>query len=166
MLFESLNKSHADQLLTFELENRAFFESVIAPREDGFYSVAGVLNHIDHLLTLHRRSLTYPYVLVQHGIIIARANIKELQSDGIAEIGYRVGKTVAGKGVGSLCVAHLVNTGKMLGLKQLCAFVMNNNPASEKVWLKNGFMLTLCVPNGFIHQGKLCHGFKYHRDLA
>ncbi len=166
MLFESLNKSHAYQILAFELENREFFESVIAPREEIFYSLAGVLEHIENLLTLNSQSFIYPYVLVQNGSIIARANIKEMQSGGVAEIGYRVGKTHAGKGVGSLCVAHLVNTGINLGLKQLSAFVINNNPASEKVLLKNGFRLNLCIPNGFVHQGRLFHGFNYRRELA
>lgn len=166
MFFESLNKSHADQLLAFELENREFFESVIAPREEVFYSPAYVLAHIENLLNLNRQSLNYPYVLVQNGSIIARANIKEMQSGGVAEIGYRVGKIHAGKGIGSLCVAHLVNTGINLGLKQLSAFVINNNPASEKVLLKNGFRLDLCLPNRFVHQGRLCHGFNYRRELA
>jgi len=166
MLFESLNKSHADQLLAFEMENRAFFESVIAPREEVFYSPTGALEHIENLLHLNSQSLAYPYVLVQNGSIIARANIKEMQSDDVAEIGYRVGKTHVGKGVGSLCVAHLVNAGINLGLKQLSAFVINNNPASEKVLLKNGFRLNLYIPNGFVHLGRLCHGFNYRRELA
>ena len=73
--------------------------------------------------------LTYSYVLVQNNCIIARANIKEVHPNGTAEIGYRVGRNVTGKGIGSLCVTHLVNTGINLVLNQLSAVVLNNNPA-------------------------------------
>ncbi len=166
MHFESLDITHTEQLLAFELENRAYFESVIASRGTDFYSMLGVSQHIKSLLKLKRQSLAYSFVLVNNGFIIARANIKDIHRDGIAEIGYRVGESAAGRGVGSLCVAHLVNTAINLKLKQLCAFVINNNPASEKVLFNNGFQLDLCIPNGFVHQGRPCHGFQYIRALA
>jgi len=71
-------------------------------------------------------------VLVQNNCIIARANIKKVHPNGTAEIGYRVGRNVTGKGIGSRCVTHLVNTGINLVLNQLSAVVLNNNPASSQ----------------------------------
>lgn len=49
MRFESLNQTHVHKLYDFELQNRAFFENVIAPRGDGFYSIAGIKKHIEQL---------------------------------------------------------------------------------------------------------------------
>jgi ribosomal-protein-alanine N-acetyltransferase len=165
MFFESLTQSHSRKLLEFELENREFFESSIAPRTTGFYTGIGISKHIDDLLLLKDQSLAYPYVLVNDESIIARANIKEIKKNGVGEIGYRVCKQFTGKGIGSLCVSYLVSISINLDLKQLMAFVINNNKPSEKVLLNNNFRLNLCIPNGFFHQGKSHHGFKYVRVL-
>ena len=162
MLFESLNESHASKLLAFELENRKHFESFIEPRSESFYSLSGVQKHIVDLQNLSGES----FVLLENGVVLARANIKNIQSKGNAEIGYRVGKSATGKGIGTACVKHIVSIAKELGLNCLSAFVINNNPASEKVLLNNGFHLDLCIPNGFKHLGKSFHGFKYLRAVA
>lgn len=36
---EALQEKHAEEVLAFELENRAFFESVIPPRPDTYYTI-------------------------------------------------------------------------------------------------------------------------------
>lgn len=162
MLFESLNESHAHKLLVFELESREHFESFIASRNDSFYSLTGVLDHIAELQHLSGKS----FVVLEGGVIAARANIRNIQSNGYGEIGYRVGKSAVGKGIGTACVKHLISVAKELDLNTLSAFVINNNPASEKVLLNNGFHLDLCIPNGFEHQGKSFHGFEYIRAVA
>jgi ribosomal-protein-alanine N-acetyltransferase len=162
MIFETLKESHAPKLLAFELESREHFESLIAPRDISFYSLLGVQKHIKELQHISGKY----FVLIKNDAIIARANIKNIQSNGNAEIGYRVGKHEAGKGIGTTCVKFLVSVAKELGLNFLSAFVICNNPASEKVLLNNGFHLDLCLPNGFEHNGKSFHGFKYLRAVA
>ncbi len=162
MRFELLNESHAHKLLAFELESRKHFESFIASRDDSFYSLTGVLNHIAELKHLSGKS----FVVLKGGVIVARANVRNIQSNGNAEIGYRVGKHSVGKGIGTVCVKYLISAAKELDLKTISAFVINNNPASEKVLLNSGFHLDLCIPNGFEHQGKSFHGFKYLRAVA
>lgn len=162
MLFESLNESHTRKLLAFELESKEHFESFIAPRSSCFYSLIGVQKHIAKLQHHSGKS----FVLLENGIIVARANIKSIQPNGNAEIGYRVSKYAAGKGIGTICVKHLVSVARDHNIKFLYAFVINNNPASEQVLLNNGFHLNLCIPNGFEHHGKSLHGFKYLRAVA
>ncbi|WP_284218622.1 GNAT family N-acetyltransferase [Agaribacter marinus] len=166
MLFESLNETHTDKLLAFELENREYFESFIASREETFYSLTGVSNHIQELQDLQQKSEAMSFVLMQEGCVIARANIKNIQLNGSAEIGYRVGIGASNRGIGSLCVNHLVCISENLNLKHLSAFVIDNNPASKKVLLKNGFHLDLCIPNSFEHQGQFYHGFEYLHILS
>lgn len=166
MKFEALNKSHAKQLLKFELENQAFFETVIAARGADFYTHTGISQHIDSMTIQHSNGIAFPFVLLENESIIARANIKNIQPGGIGEIGYRVSRNETGRGVGSVCVKHLICAAKTSHLAQLLAVVINNNPASEKVLMKNGFQLNVCLPNRFIHQGSLYHGFEYIRDLA
>lgn len=162
MIFEYLNESHARKLLAFELENREHFESFIAPRDISFYSHPGVKKHIAELQHLSAKS----FILFKNSVIIARANIKNIQLNGNAEIGYRVSKCATGQGIGTICVKYLVSISRELDLKFLSAYVINNNPASKKVLLNNGFYLDLCIPNGFEHQGKSFHGFKYLRAVA
>lgn len=162
MHFESLNESHARKLLAFELENREHFESFIAPRDISFFSPMGVQQHIREVQSNSGKF----FVLLKNDAIIARANIKCIQFNGQAEIGYRVGKHETGKGIGTICVKYLIDVAKEQGLDFLTAVVMDNNVASEKVLLNNGFQLDLCIPNGFLHQGKSMHGFKYLRPVT
>ena len=163
MHFESLHQTHAEALLLFEKQNRAFFERVITARDDAFYSMDGVRQHIN-LLT--RANDADAYLLIDGSEIIARANLKQIQANHDAEIGYRVSQSVAGKGVGSRCVDFVIRQARKRQLTQLYAYVMANNPASEKVLVNNGFEITLCLPDEFVHQGRTLNGFKYQRQLA
>ena len=47
MQLELLSKVHLEKLLAFELENRSWFESLIEPRGDDFYSAKCVERYID-----------------------------------------------------------------------------------------------------------------------
>lgn len=165
MHFEKLNEAHANSLLAFELENRDFFEDLISPRDTNFFSESGISEHINDLLDEDYQHKACSFVLTENKSIIARANIKNIKADGSAEIGYRVAKVASGKGVGSFCVQHLVSFCQSLKLEKINALVMNNNPASERVLLKNKFELFLCLPNEYIHKGLPMHGLKYVRTL-
>ncbi|MEM0909722.1 MAG: GNAT family protein [Pseudomonadota bacterium] len=158
MHFELLNDSHALMLLDFEVQNRRYFDDLIVPRDASFYSHAGVQ---DHISSLRNQQNGASYVLIKDLTIIARANIKNIHHKEIGEIGYRVDQHSTGNGIGTLCVEYLIQQAKSLGLRQLVAHVMDNNPASENVLLTNGFKLTLCLPNAFEHQGRCLHGYKY-----
>ncbi len=165
MIFEHLNASHSNRLLEFEKINQLFFESFIAPREAGFYTSIGIAQHIAHLKHLKQQKLGFSFVLIEGNSIIARANIKNITSNGDAEIGYRVALASSQRGVASACVEHLIHYSTEAKLKHLCAYVMDNNPASEKVLNKNGFILQQCLPKAFTHKGRVLNGFKYTKSL-
>lgn len=157
MNFESIGEKHVLSLLDFELKNKAYFEKSIAPRDKAFYSLAGVGNHISELVYLQKQNKAFCYVVIndtQDKNIVARANLKNIAGK-TGEIGYRVAEGVSGKGIASRCVRRLVEQAKNIGLSTLTAEVMDNNPASEKVLVKNGFKPTLCFSKKYRHKGKL-----------
>lgn len=162
MHFELLHESHTHRLLHFENQNRAYFERFISPRETSFYSESGVICHINALTNSESATA---FLLIEGERIVARANIKNLIHNEHAEIGYRVGQNDTGKGVASACVQFLIKQAVQFNLKYLSAYVMDNNRASEKVLIRNGFHLALCLPNKFTHQGKCLHGYKYLRNF-
>ena len=155
MHFESVAEKHVLSLLEFERSNKAYFESSIAPREAAFYSLDGVGYHISELLYLQQQKRAWGFVLVdeqRNNQIVARANIKNRAGDK-AEIGYRVAEKDCGKGIASHCVSFLIEEAKSMGIRLLTAEVMDNNAASEKVLIKNGFSPKLCFRRKYRHQG-------------
>lgn len=148
MEFELLTESHSAQLLEFEIENREWFERWIAPRELAFYSVAGVMAHIQSLQAAARESTALSFVATEDNHIIARANLKNICADlRTAEIGYRVAMKSAGAGVATACVAKLIEESTCaLNIGVLRARVLHNNLASCRVLEKHAFVPTRYEP--------------------
>lgn len=154
MQFERIADTHILSLLDFELTNRTYFERAIAAREPDFYSLEGVANHVSELTFLQSQHRAISYVLLKSNRIIARANIKNIKG-GTAEIGYRVAESETGKGIASQCVSFLAQQAKEKNINTLTAEVMQNNPVSEKVLIKNGFKPTYCYIKKHRHQNSL-----------
>ena len=143
MRIRNLELGDVANLLQFELENRQWFEQTISPRGDYFYSAAAVQDHIRAYLIAKQQSRFHACVVLDDdGQIIARANLREINlKKSIAEVGYRVGRLHAGKGIASAATAHLmVLAYTHWKLNQLSGFVSVNNPASARVLEKNGFV--------------------------
>ncbi|MDN3685806.1 hypothetical protein QW180_28560 [Vibrio sinaloensis] len=49
----------AQQLLEFELDNQKWFEEFIPPRESEFYSLDGVIDHIQHFFCWNTNATNY-----------------------------------------------------------------------------------------------------------
>ena len=130
-----------------------------------FYTLNGVERHIHELTNESQQGISLPFVLIKESKIIARANLKNIDNYQ-AEIGYRVAQSATGQGVASKCVQHLINQAKEMSLTRLVAHVMNNNIASEKALVKNGFELKLCFANQYTHHGQDLHGFLYQLDFT
>ena len=150
MHFERIDPKHVLSLLDFENRNRHFFETYIAPRDNAFYSLDGVGNHISELQYLAKCNRALSFVLIGNNRIVARANLKNIESK-CAEIGYRVSEEATGKGVASLCVEFLISEAKRNGIVSIKAEVMDNNRASDKVLLKNSYVPTLCYLKKYLH---------------
>ncbi len=160
----TLAPSDALPLLRFELDNQAWFERFVEPRDASFYSPEGVAAHIDDLLTQHAQGRFHPFVLIDaEGRILGRANLKGIDAASArAELGYRIGEAHTGQGLASLAVAELMRHATLhWQLRTLEAFVSEANPASARVLLKHGFERAEFQPRLCQIQGQTQDGWRY-----
>lgn len=142
IIIRSLGIDDTMPLFKFELENRAWFESHVAPRPPDFYSVQGVKDHIEQLLSRCEACTFHPSIILnQDGDILGRANLKDIdQHSGVAEIGYRIAQKDIGHGLATTAVRHLIDIAKrQWHLNMLNAVVVEGNHASMRVLEKSGF---------------------------
>jgi len=166
MQLELLSKHHLKPLFDFELENRVWFESLIEPRDNDFYSERGAAQHIDEELYKVISGTAFCGLLIKDNEIIARANLRDISANK-ASVGYRVSKRFLSQGYASFCLASLIEIAKKeFGVQYLEAKVLANNPASKQVLLKQGFEIIDNVPNFITLNNKslacTTFGFKLH----
>ncbi|MFI8892229.1 GNAT family N-acetyltransferase [Streptomyces paradoxus] len=137
---EPLRADHAEALLAFERENRAYFARTVPDRGDAFFTPEGFAAQLQALLDeQHARVCRFHVVLGEDGELIGRINLLDLV-DGSAELGYRVGEQAAGRGVATAAVAQVCRLAAAdYGLTSLTARTTLDNPASMKVLARNGF---------------------------
>lgn len=140
----TLQSTDAEALLTFELNNREWFERHIDARGAAFYSVQGVTDHITAYLSDYAAGTWHPFVIEDDdGIIMGRANLKDIDSSArTAEVGYRIAQSACGQGLATQAVRHLIEEAQLRwNLKQLVANVYAENIASAKVLQRCGFLI-------------------------
>ena len=131
MQFELISKHHVKQLLCFELENRSWFESVIEPRDNAFYSELGVSSHIDSEIEKVNSGSAFCALLIKDNKIVARANLRDVCADK-AFVGYRVSKNFISQGYASFCLASLIKIAKTeFGIKTLEALSKYSQKVAE-----------------------------------
>lgn len=139
MRFEALSISHLQALFDFEQVNKLWFESLIEPRAEEFYSLDGIAVHINEYLQAASQGLSYSVLLLEGNEVLARGNLKAISSQS-AQVGYRVAEGYGSKGLASMCLSHLISEAEnTYNLRELQARVLENNPASLRVLQKQGF---------------------------
>jgi RimJ/RimL family protein N-acetyltransferase len=102
---QRLRSDHAQAILAFELQNRAYFAASITDRGDEFYEQFSERHRA--LLAGQEAGVCICYVLVdQDGTVLGRLNLYDL-ADGTAEVGYRVAQQVADRGVATASLREL-----------------------------------------------------------
>lgn len=136
---QRLRGDHADAVLAFELENRAYFAASITDRGDEFFDHFGEQH--DALLGAQEAGTAAFHVLVaEDGRVLGRFNLR-FAGPGTAELGYRVAEDVAGQGVATAAVQDLCRLAvSRYGLRMLRAATSTDNVASQRVLLKAGFI--------------------------
>lgn len=161
----TLAPTDATELLRFERANQAWFEQHVEPRGADFYSDVGVQAHIAELLALHAQKRFHPTVIVDEatGHIVGRANLKAIDAEkGEAELGYRLAQSHTGQGLASLAAKHLIQAARSRWhLQRLVAHVREDNLASARVLLNNGFVRTDAMPGLVSIQGRMVDGWRY-----
>ena len=139
-VLERLRSDHADAVLTFETENRAFFSATISDRGDAYF---------EHFAEHHQSCLNeqdagvcaYFVVVDEVGSVLGRFNLYEIK-DGAAEVGYRVGERATGRGLATDALRALCALARdELSLTTLTARTSDENVASQRVLEKCGFVV-------------------------
>ncbi|MEU5363446.1 GNAT family N-acetyltransferase [Streptomyces sp. NPDC005925] len=138
-----LRADHADALLAFEKDNRAYFAASVSDRGDAYFTADGFAARHAALLAEQEAGVCHFHVVLDAaGELIGRVNLVDV-ADGSAELGYRVGRRAAGRGVATAAVAGLCRTAaRSYGLVALTAVTTRDNAASMTVLARNGFTAT------------------------
>jgi ribosomal-protein-alanine N-acetyltransferase len=136
---QRLRADHAPALLVFERANRAYFAASITDRGDDYFD--HFAERHDELLAEQETGACIYHVLVgEDGTILGRFNLFDLD-DGRANLGYRMAKQAAGRGLATAAVRELcVLASSQYGLHTLRAATTADNVASQRVLIKTGFV--------------------------
>ncbi|MGI8522360.1 MAG: GNAT family N-acetyltransferase [Nocardioides sp.] len=137
---QRLRRDHAEAVLAFEVANRAYFAGWVTDRGDEFFEHFS--QRYGALLAEQDAGVCVFHVLVDgDGTVAGRFNLYNLV-DGAAEVGYRVGEHVAGRGVATATLRALCRlAAEEHGLRTLRAKTSNENVASRRVLEKAGFVI-------------------------
>lgn len=140
-VLERLRADHASAVLDFELANRSYFAAAISDRGDEFFQNF-MEHHSAQLADQDAGACKYHVLVDEDGTILGRFNLFEIH-EGVANVGYRVAKDVAGRGVATATVKELCYLASTkYGLWKLNAAVSDENIASQRVLSKAGFLPT------------------------
>ncbi|OEF01670.1 alanine acetyltransferase [Vibrio crassostreae 9ZC13] len=164
-----LHPSDVSNLLEFEVENREWFEQFVPAREDRFYSNAGVAEQVISFLKEYDNGDMIPMLIKDaNGTICGRINVRDI--DQIAhsgELGYRVGRSFASKGIASNAVKQfLLYLEEQTNLKYVDAYALVGNIGSNKILSNTGFELVEYVESYAVFKGEHQDANFYRKVLA
>lgn len=135
-----LEEKDAQALFHFETENRAFFEQQVPSRGDSYYTWETFLErHRDLLAEQVCGRCRFYLVRDSEGKIAGRLNLVDIdEAAGTAEIGFRMGESFGGKGIGSHALSLLLSTDS--AVDKIYAKTTTVNKSSQRVLEKNGFV--------------------------
>ncbi|MFD7628243.1 GNAT family N-acetyltransferase [Streptomyces sp. NPDC059851] len=142
---ERLRIGHADALLAFERENRAYFARFVPDRGDAYFTDFAARHRA--LLAEQDAGVCHFHVVLADGgagdgELVGRVNLVDA-AGGSAELGYRIGERAAGRGLATAAVAEVCRSAAdAYGLSSLTAVAAVDHPASRAVLVRNGFTET------------------------
>ena len=144
LYLKQLTQEDAEKLYAFECENRAFFEKMVPERGDEYYQYENFLERHRALLDEQQKRLSIFFLIKDKtGNILGRLNLVDINQDiGTGHIGYRVGEAFTGQGVTDRSLTLLLRDIDKYNVKEIHAKTTLNNIPSQKVLLRNGFLLT------------------------
>ncbi|MFS1512969.1 GNAT family protein [Chengkuizengella sp. SCS-71B] len=139
-----LETSHAEDLLTLELNNRSFFQLYTPLRDEKFYTLDGQLERIKKSILFAKEDAGYSFgiFLIESKELIGNVALTEVVRSDLQScwLGYCLDKQQNGKGYMTETVKLAVNYAfKELNLHRIEAGVMPHNIGSIKVLEKAGF---------------------------
>ncbi|MEW1613063.1 MULTISPECIES: GNAT family N-acetyltransferase [unclassified Streptomyces] len=137
-IISRLRPGHAEALLAFERENRAYFSASVPDRGDDYFT--GFAARHRELLAEQDAGLHHFHVMEEpDGTILGRINLIGVE-DGSAELGYRIAERAAGRGLATWAVRQLCGSAvREYGLTLLRAETTLDNAGSRAVLARAGF---------------------------
>lgn len=168
----SVSLDDCEDLLHFEQENRAFFESHVTARPVGYHTLAGIQAAVERAMREAQKDLGYQYLILDgRSQLIGRINISHVRRAHFfsAELGYRVAQRACGQGHASAAVRQMLDLAfGPLGLRRLEAHARPTNPASVRVLQRCGFV-QFGYSSRSMELGGVWHDrlyFERHRDAT
>ena len=140
-IVERLRLDHADAVLAFERENRAYFAASISDRGDQFF--ARFHEHLRDLLAEQETGVCHLHVVVgDDSDVLGRVNLFDV-AGGAAELGYRIAEKAAGRGLATAAVRQVcAMAAREYRLQTLWASAAAGNVGSRTVLSRVGFVQT------------------------
>jgi len=129
-------------LLAFELDNRAYFETWVTARAPSYYSQEAIATAIEQAQREREQDRAYQYLAKLDGQIVGRVNLTAVTRPyyNKAALGYRIGERFGGRGYATRVVALLLEEAfGPLELWRLEATARPQNLGSVAVMQRNGF---------------------------
>lgn len=135
---QRLRKSDAENLMAFERDNRLFFEQMVPSRGDDYYEWDKFLKRHQALLDEQQSGHSRFYLIKDKDAnIVGRMNVTDIEKNA-AEVGFRMGESYVGKGLGKKALTLLLSQDP--DIKRYYAKTTTVNKASQKVLENNGFV--------------------------
>ncbi|ARP72617.1 N-acetyltransferase [Streptomyces pluripotens] len=137
-VLERLRADHTAALLAFERENREYFARWVSDRGEAYFTEFASRHRA--LLAEQEAGVCHFHVVVDdHGELVGRVNLVDAVA-GTAELGYRIGERVGGRGLATAMVAEVCRlAGTVYELSALTARTPLDHTASRTVLERNGF---------------------------
>lgn len=169
MLIELMKIEDANDIYNFELNNKAYFESVLPARPEGYFERENFHRLMDELIEEQAEGLTYMHLIRDEtGQMIGRINLHRSPTTPAIkmELGYRIGQVFQGQGVASQAVKEIIKIAKdTYGLREIEAGTATDNIGSRRVLEKNGFQVIGEEKKVIKVQGKWLDGVLYHLNM-
>ncbi|WP_433772201.1 GNAT family N-acetyltransferase [Bacillus wiedmannii] len=138
---EQLKKQDAEDLFTFELTNRSFFETMVPNRGSKYYDFEYFQILLNDLLIEQADGNSYFYLIRnEEKEIVGRINLVDLDTETRSRsLGYRVGERFTKKGVATAAVKLILDVAKNNEINEVHAKTTTNNLASQLVLEKSEF---------------------------
>lgn len=134
-----LRPDHAEAVLAFERENRAYFAASVPDRGDGYFADFEA-RHRALLAEQATGACLFHLLVSDSGEVMGRVNLVDV-ADGSAELGYRIAERAMRPGLATSAVHEICGlAGAEYGLTTLTAVTTLDNAGSRAVLARTGFL--------------------------
>ena len=149
-----LQAKDAMEILDFEKENRDYFNQTVPDRGRDYFQLETFLFRHQQLLEEQKRGVSYFYLIKdEKGQLLGRMNLVDIdRKQALGHVGFRVGESVAGKGIARQALRLLQETAS--DIKIMEAKTTTHNRASQRVLELCGFKKTYEEDKPFLFNGQ------------